>query len=229
MNILEVKILHYSLSQRVIIEDFNLIVNPGEILTLFGPSGCGKSTFLKLVSGILRPNGGKINLNSKIAYMFQEHRLFENLSAYENIALVMEKEDSKWIYEMLNELGITSLDAKRYPAELSGGMRARVAFVRAMAANAKLILLDEPFSGLDFAMREILINKLKSIAKNSGISVILVTHDAYEACKISNRIIFLSRYGMNIEKSLQITRENLDENMIKSLFNSEFKGRIYFD
>ncbi|MBR6612066.1 MAG: ABC transporter ATP-binding protein, partial [Campylobacter sp.] len=151
MSILEVKNLYYSLSQRAIIEDFNLIVNPGEILTLFGPSGCGKSTFLKLVSGILRPNGGKINLNSKIAYMFQEHRLFENLSAYENIALVMQKEDSKWIYEMLNELGITSLDAKRYPAELSGGMRARVAFVRTMAANARLILLDEPFSGLDFA------------------------------------------------------------------------------
>jgi NitT/TauT family transport system ATP-binding protein len=82
MSILEVKNLHYNLAQKVIIEDFNLSINPGEILTLFGPSGCGKSTFLKLVSGILRPNGGKINLNSKIAYMFQEHRLFENLSAY---------------------------------------------------------------------------------------------------------------------------------------------------
>lgn len=229
MSILEVKNLYYSLSQRAIIEDFNLIVNPGEILTLFGPSGCGKSTFLKLVSGILRPSDGKINLNSKIAYMFQEHRLFENLSAYENIALVMQKEDSKWIYEMLNELGITSLDAKRYPAELSGGMRARVAFVRTMAANARLILLDEPFSGLDFAMREILISKLQNIVKERDASVILVTHDAYEACKVSNKILFLSAYGMRVEKSLNIDRKNLDENAIKSLFNSEFKGRIYFD
>ena len=73
MSILEVKNLHYNLAQKVIIEDFNLIVNSGEIITLFGPSGCGKSTFLKLVSGILRPSNGKINLNSKIAYMFQEH------------------------------------------------------------------------------------------------------------------------------------------------------------
>ena len=229
MNILEVKNLSYNLAQRAIIDKFNLSIKRGEIITLFGPSGCGKSTFLRLVSGILRPSSGEIRVDSKIAYMFQEHRLFENLSAYENIALVMEKADSKWIYEMLDELGIGICEAKQYPKELSGGMRTRVAFVRTMAINAELILLDEPFNGLDFAMREILIARVQSLAKERGFSVILVTHDAYEACKISDRILFLSTSAMRVEKSLNIDRANLDENAIKSLFKTEFKGRIYFD
>lgn len=229
MGVLSVENLSYHIAQKEIIKNFSLNVKKGEIVTLFGPSGCGKSTFLRVISGLLKPNDGKIKICKKIAYMFQEHRLFESLNAYENIAIVMQKPDPNQIYSMLEELGISKQEASRYPKELSGGMIARVAFIRAIVVGADLMLLDEPFSGLDFAMREILINKLKSIAKNSGISVILVTHDAYEACKISNRIIFLSRYGMNIEKSLQITQENLDENMIKSLFDSEFKGRIYFD
>lgn len=229
MNILEVKNLSYNLAQRAIIDKFNLSIKRGEIITLFGPSGCGKSTFLRLVSGILRPSSGEIRVDSKIAYMFQEHRLFENLTAYENIALVMEKTDSKWIYEMLDELGIGICEAKQYPKELSGGMRTRVAFVRTMAINAELILLDEPFNGLDFAMREILIARVQSLAKERGFSVILVTHDAYEACKISNRILFFGTSAMRVEKSLNIDRANLDENAIKSLFKTEFKGRIYFD
>lgn len=229
MNILEVKNLSYNLAQRVIIDKFNLSIKRGEIITLFGPSGCGKSTFLRLVSGILRPSSGEIRVDSKIAYMFQEHRLFENLTAYENIALVMEKADSKWIYEMLDELGIGICEAKQYPKELSGGMRTRVAFVRTMAINAELILLDEPFNGLDFAMREILIARVQSLAKERGFSVILVTHDAYEACTISDRILFFGTNAMRVEKSLNIDRANLDENAIKSLFKTEFKGRIYFD
>ncbi|ARR00007.1 MULTISPECIES: ATP-binding cassette domain-containing protein [Campylobacter] len=229
MSILRVENLSYYIAQKPIIKDFSLSLNLGQIVTLFGPSGCGKSTFLRLISSILKPKDGIINHSGKISYIFQEHRLFDSLSVYENIALVMKRADPKWIYDNLSDLGLSKIDAKKYPNELSGGMRARVAFIRALAYNGDLILLDEPFSGIDFTMRQILMEKLNSAIKSNNKAAILVTHDAYEACKLSDIIIFLSQTQMQIEKTLKINQKNRDEKFIKELFNSEFKGRIYFD
>ena len=228
MNVLEISHLDFYLGQSCIIEDFNFTIRRGEIITLFGPSGCGKTTLLKVISKILEPRNGKIHFNGKISYLFQEHRLFESISAYENIALVMKKENKEWILKELESVGLSYKDSKKYPQELSGGMRARVAFVRALAHHCDLLLLDEPFSGLDFKMREILIHKVTNLAKQDS-AVILVTHDAYEACMLSHKIIFLSHKGMQIEKVLKIEQKERDEAFLKDLFQKEFKGRMYFD
>lgn len=223
---LSIQNLWYYLARTPIIENFSLDVKKGDIITLFGPSGCGKTTLLKLISGILEPQEGAIKHNKAISYLFQEHRLFDCLSVYDNIALVMENPDKRQILDSLASVGLDQNDAIKYPCELSGGMRARVAFIRALAHKSDILLLDEPFSGLDFKMREILIDKVRALKDKA---VILVTHDAYEACMISNEILFLSNRGLQIQKRLKIERKDRSLEYIKELFKSEFKGRLYFD
>lgn len=225
--LLEIVNLGFYLAQSCILDGFNLVVNRGEILTLFGPSGCGKTTLLRLLSGILEPREGSIRLRGAVSYLFQEHRLFESLNVYENIALI--KPDKKWILESLEAVGLNAKDALKYPRELSGGMCARVAFVRALANKSDLLLLDEPFAALDSKMREILIRKLTLLTKEQNMSIILVTHDAYEACVLSHKVLFLSKMGMKIEKTLKITNEVRSEEIVQDLLRREFEGRIYFD
>lgn len=229
MPLLTIMDLDFYLAHSRIIENFNLSVYQGEIITLFGPSGCGKTTLLKIISKILKPSNGILQYKGSVSYLFQEHRLFESINAYDNIALVMEKVDKKWILESLQSVGLSKNDAMKYPQELSGGMCARIAFIRSLAYPCKILLLDEPFSGLDFKMREILIQKVTHLAKQKGIAVILVTHDAYEACMLSHKILFLSQHQMRIEKTLSIAQETRNEDFLKKLFKQEFKGRFYFD
>lgn len=229
MPLLKITNLDFYLAHSCIIENFNFSIKQGEIVTLFGPSGCGKTTLLKIISRILKPWNGSVEYTGRVAYLFQEHRLFESVSAYENIALVMQKIDKQWILRALNSVGLSEKDAQKYPQELSGGMRARVAFIRALAYPCNILLLDEPFSGLDFKMREILIKKVTHLAKEKGVAVILVTHDAYEACMLSSKILFLSTHKMQIEKTLNITQQERNEKFLKELFKQEFKGKMYFD
>ncbi len=229
MPLLHIKNLSHYLAQSCIIDHFNLSIDRGEILTLFGPSGCGKTTLLKLISNILKLQDGAICFMGKISYLFQEHRLFDSVSVYENIALVMKNVNKQWIIETLNSVGLSEKDSKKYPHELSGGMRARVAFVRAIAYECDLLLLDEPFSGLDFKMRKILMCKLKELMHDRNIAIILVTHDAYEACMLSHKILFLSPKKMYIEKELKISEEIRDEQFLQKLLHEDFKERIYFD
>lgn len=228
MNLLEICNLDFYLGQSCIIDNFNFSLKKGEIITLFGPSGCGKTTLLKVISKILEPRNGEIVFSGRISYLFQEHRLFESVSIYENIALVMKKENKEWILKELESVGLDKKDSSKYPQELSGGMRARAAFIRALAHKCDLLLLDEPFSGLDFKMREVLIKKVTNLAQNNC-AVILVTHDAYEACMLSNKIVFLSKKGMQIEKVICIEEKERSEAFLKDLFKREFKGRMYFD
>lgn len=228
--LLSIKNLSFYLAQSCIIEDFSFNFYKGEIVTLFGPSGCGKTTLLKLISNIISLQDGNIECSGKISYLFQEHRLFESVTAYDNIALVMQNPDKKWILESLQSVGLSLKDSLKTPNELSGGMRARVAFIRALAFNGDLLLLDEPFSGLDSMMREILIKKVTYLAKTQNLAVILVTHDAYEACRLSDKILFLSHKKMKIQKDLAITKTQDSRNdEFLSELKSEFKGRIYFD
>lgn len=225
-----IKNLRYKIAQNDIIRDFNLHLPNGKIFTLFGASGCGKSTLLRCVAGILEVESGKVDL-PKSAFVFQEHSLFENLNALENIAAVMESPNKSWILEQFALLCLTNKDALKYPSELSGGMKARVAFIRALAYNAPLFLLDEPFSGLDLQVKNILIKTLLDRVQNHNASALLVTHDAFESCKISDEIYFLKPHFMEIEKvvKLDVAQHLRDEKFINSTIKTHFKHRIYFE
>ena len=138
---LELQNLEYEILRDKVVRDFSLKVGAGEVVTLFGASGCGKTTILRLISGLIDPRKGKIiNKFNKTTYLFQENRLLEWKNALDNVLLVMDEPDEKAVLELFARLGLTEKDALKYPDELSGGMRQRVAFVRAIVTKPNLLL-----------------------------------------------------------------------------------------
>ena len=228
---LELKNVEYEILRDKVVRNFNLKVEKGEVVTLFGPSGCGKTTILRLISGLNEPRKGEIfNKFKKMTYFFQENRLLTWKNALENVLLVMDKPDQNSVLKLFAKVGLSQKDALKYPNELSGGMRQRVAFVRAIVTKPDLLLMDEPFSGLDYDMKEILID-IVSQRVSEGMSIILVTHDRMEAVKMSNRIYFLSSKGAVIQRELEIDKDfkERDFAFISKMIDENFKGQIYYD
>ena len=228
---LELKNVEYEILRDKVVRNFNLKVEKGEVVTLFGPSGCGKTTILRLISGLNEPRKGEIfNKFKKTTYFFQENRLLTWKNALENVLLVMDKPDQNSVLKLFAKVGLSQKDALKYPNELSGGMRQRVAFVRAVVTKPDLLLMDEPFSGLDYDMKEILID-IVSQRVSEGMSIILVTHDRIEAVKMSNRIYFLANKGAIIQKELVLDEafKDRDFTFINKTIDENFKGQIYYD
>ena len=228
---LELKNVEYEILRDKVVRNFSLNVKGGEVVTLFGPSGCGKTTILRLISGLNEPRKGKIVNNcKKSTYFFQENRLLTWKNALENVLLVMDKPDINAVLELFKKVGLSQKDILKYPSELSGGMRQRVAFVRAVVTKPDLLLMDEPFSGLDYDMKEILIEIIGQRV-SEGMSVVLVTHDRMEAVKMSNRIYFLSSKGAVIQRELEIDKDfkERDFTFISKMIDENFKGQIYYD
>ena len=228
---LELKNVEYEILRDKVVRNFTLKVEKGEVVTLFGPSGCGKTTILRLISGLNEPRKGEIfNKFKKMTYFFQENRLLAWKNALENVLLVMDKADQNSVLKLFSKVGLSQKDALKYPNELSGGMRQRVAFVRAVVTKPDLLLMDEPFSGLDYDMKEILID-IVSQRVSEGMSIILVTHDRMEAVKMSNRIYFLANKGAIIQKELVLDEafKNRDFTFISKTIGENFKGQIYYD
>ncbi|CAD7286900.1 ABC transporter ATP-binding protein [Campylobacter suis] len=223
--------LEYEILRDRIVRDFSLSLEAGYIVTLFGPSGCGKTTILRLITGLNEPKRGKI-LNSfkKTRYLFQENRLLEHKNALENIRIANKDKSDNEILAFLAVVGLAKKDAMKYPSELSGGMRARVSFVRALIGEPDLLLMDEPFSGLDVDMREILMSEILSRVE-LGMSIVLVTHDRFEAVRLSDEILFLSQKGMHVEQnlSLKIPQKERDFAFVSRVIDEKFASRIYFD
>ena len=228
---LELQNLEYEILRDKVVRDFSLKVGAGEVVTLFGASGCGKTTILRLISGLIDPRKGKIiNKFNKTTYLSQENRLLEWKNALENVLLVMDEPDEKTVLELFARLGLTEKDALKYPCELSGGMRQRVAFVRAIVTKPDLLLMDEPFSGLDYDMKEILID-IVTRRVEEGMSVVLVTHDRMEAARMSSKICFLASKGAVIERELELDRafSQRDFAYASDVIDENFKGKIYYD
>ena len=228
---LELRHVEYEILRDKVVRNFNLKVEKGEVVTLFGPSGCGKTTILRLISGLNEPRKGEIfNKFKKMTYFFQEDRLLTWKNALENVLLVMDKADQNSVLKLFAKVGLSQKDALKYPNELSGGMRQRVAFVRAIVTKPDLLLMDEPFSGLDYDMKEILID-IVSQRVSEGMSIILVTHDRMEAIKMSNRIYFLANKGAIIQKELVLDEAFKDRDFafISKIIDENFKGQIYYD
>ncbi|PZE21862.1 ABC transporter ATP-binding protein [Paenibacillus xerothermodurans] len=186
------------------LEEISLQVAQGEFVSLIGPSGCGKTTLLSLISGLLTPTAGLVRVagepieypTSRVGYMLQQDYLFPWRTIYENASLGLElmgKLDSaakELVLELLHDMGLSEF-ADRYPHQLSGGMRQRVALVRTLATEPDILLLDEPFSALDYQTKLQLEDLVAITLRMRNKTAILVTHDITEAIAMSDRIVVL--------------------------------------
>lgn len=187
--------------------NFNLI--EGEILTILGPSGSGKSTILNILTSLLKPTSGDVIINGKIGYMFQKDNLLEWRNIMDNITIGLEiqkkktDESIKRVERLLKSYNLWDF-RNMYPKELSGGMSQRVALIRTLAVNPDILLLDEPFSALDYQTRLLVSDDVFKIIKNEGKSAILVTHDISEAISMSDKIAVLSKRPATIKSTYDI-------------------------
>lgn len=169
-----------------VLRDINFTLDEGKILTLVGPSGCGKSTILNILTNLLVPTKGEVTVNGKIGYMFQRDHLLEWRTILDNIKIGLEiqkkltKESLERIEQLLKMYDLWEF-RNRYPKELSGGMRQRVALIRTLAVDPDILLLDEPFSALDYQTRLLVSDDIYKIIKNENKTTIMVTHDISEA------------------------------------------------
>lgn len=188
------------------LSDLTFQVEKGEFIAIVGPSGCGKSTLLSLISGLLHPESGEILLEGRpvdraktaVGYMLQKDHLFEWLTIYENVLLGLEiqkrktKESLSHVDRLLHEYGLWNFRFS-HPSQLSGGMRQRAALIRTLALEPALLLLDEPFSALDYQTRLSVSDDIWKILRKEGKTALLVTHDISEAISMSDRVIILSK------------------------------------
>lgn len=191
---------------KKILDEVNLQLNPGEIGCLLGPSGCGKTTLLRSIAGLHALKGGEIYLDAKqisskkgqlapekrnIGMVFQDYALFPHMTVRDNIAFGIQKQPKKEqqsrITKLLELVGLPGLE-QRYPHELSGGQQQRIALARALAPRPVLLLMDEPFSGLDVELRETLASEVRQILKSEKITALMVTHNQHEAFAIADYI-----------------------------------------
>lgn len=189
-TIVEVKDLYknfYSKEGEVeVLKNISFTLKEGEILTLLGPSGSGKSTILNILTNLLKPTSGEVNIKGTIGYMFQKDHLLEWRNIMDNITIGLEIQNKKTPEAMARiEKLLKTYDLwefrNMYPNELSGGMRQRVALIRTLSVNPSILLLDEPFSALDYQNRLLVSDDVYRIIRNEGKSAILVTLDISEA------------------------------------------------
>lgn len=190
---INIKIDEKKFNGNIIIKNLNINVNKAEFLSIIGPSGCGKTTLLNIVASLDKDFIGSINGDlSNISFMFQDHRLLPWLSVKENLLLISKDKNLDEIKRLLKLVGLEEcLDV--YPNKLSGGMARRVAIVRTFLNKPKLILLDEPFTSLDYPTAMELKKEFIKFCSEYKPTVILVTHDISEAILLSNRILFLGK------------------------------------
>jgi NitT/TauT family transport system ATP-binding protein len=188
---------HTEKGETKTLDNINLEVKKGDFISIVGPSGCGKSTLLSIISGLIEPSYGKVILNKSlinndsyyIGYMLQKDHLFEWRSVYRNVLLGLEitknknKTTLQYIDSLLKQYGL--YEFKNYkPSQLSGGMRQKAALIRTLALNPEILLLDEPFSALDYQTRLSAGDEIGTIIKNENKTALLVTHDIAEAIYI---------------------------------------------
>ena len=187
-----------------VLKNISFTLKEGEILTLLGPSGSGKSTILNILTKLLKPTSGEVNIKGTIGYMFQKDHLLEWRNIMDNITIGLEIQNKKTpeaitgIENLLKTYGLWEF-RNMYPNELSGGMRQRVALIRTLSVNPSILLLDEPFSALDYQTRLLVSDDVYKIMRNEHKSAILVTHDISEAISMSDQVAILSKRPATIK------------------------------
>ena len=237
MNFLTLTNVSKIFGNSVAVEDFNLDIEKGELVSFLGPSGCGKTTTLRMIAGFELPSTGTIHINGQdvttkptsqrnVGMVFQSYALFPNMTIAKNIAFGLEvakrsrAEIKERVAEMLELIHMSSL-GNRYPYQLSGGQQQRVALARALAAHPQVLLLDEPLSALDAKIRVSLRTEIRTIQKKLGITAIYVTHDQEEALSISDRVVV-----MNTGRIEQAGKPLEIYNMPETPFVAQFVGTL---
>lgn len=219
LNVQNVSYSYHAIEgETAALSDISFTADTGEFIAVVGPSGCGKSTLLSLLSGLARPESGFVLIDGKpaelakeaIGYMLQKDHLFEWRSILSNAALGLEIQkrldaDSRFrLVQMLKTYGLDQFQDK-HPSQLSGGMRQRAALIRTLALNPDLLLLDEPFSALDYQTRLSVCDDISSIIRDTKKTAVLVTHDLSEAISVADRVIILSSRPASVKKIITLS------------------------
>ena len=212
MSQIEIKTLNAYYDKLHVLNDINLNIEKGEILSLIGPSGSGKSSLLKMLVGLLKPRSGNVILNNnqlnysnnsdlrtireKIAIVFQQYNLFQNMNVLKNVCIAptkIQKRDKKQVEEqainLLEKVGLKD-KLKSYPDELSGGQQQRVAIARALCLNPEILLLDEVTSALDPELVQEVLDSVRLLA-SEGMTMLIVSHEMSFVKEVSNRVVFM--------------------------------------
>jgi NitT/TauT family transport system ATP-binding protein len=201
-----------------VLQDINLVAEPGEVLVLVGPSGCGKSTLLGIMGGLLQPSAGSAHCEGAVAgdclnaltYVFQDFALLPWRSVAGNVSLVLEDKlpraaRAARVAEVLSLTGLTDF-ASAWPRQLSGGMRQRVGIARALAVRPACLLMDEPLSALDAQTRDLLLEEFSGLIARARTTTVYVTHNLAEAVRLGQQIVVLSRRPGRIREIVRIDR-----------------------
>ena len=229
-TILEIKDLYknYQTIEKeiIVLHNINIKVNDGDFISIVGPSGAGKSTLLSIIAGLEDYKGKIIKNDITIGYMLQKDYLMPYLNILDNCLLGLKinkkctKDNIKRVKDLLIKYGLEDY-IYSYPDDLSGGQRQRAALIRTLALNPDILLLDEPFSALDYQTRLNISKDIKNIIKNEKKTLIMVTHDISEAINMSNKVIVLSNTPSSIKSIYKIDYE-FDDDIIKNRTSKEF-------
>ncbi len=243
-QVLELKNIHYTYhtldGETPALTDISFSLNKGEFVAIVGPSGCGKSTLLSLIAGLIVPEKGLIKINGKylresttnIGYMLQHDELFEWRTIYHNVLLGLEVQHmlsaktKARAHELLDIYGLKSFE-NSHPSELSGGMRQRAALIRTLVLEPDILLLDEPFSALDYQTRLNVGDDIGQIIRREKKSALLVTHDLSEAVSLADRVIILSGRPATIRQTIPLIFDLTQDTPLNRRNSPEFKN--YFN
>lgn len=225
---------HSLTGETEVLKNISFEVKDGEFIAIVGPSGCGKSTLLNIISNLTKAKSGKCTLREDISigYMLQHDHLFEWRTIFENVTLGLEiqnnmtKENIHYVESLLKTYGLYAFKDKK-PSELSGGMKQRAALIRTMALHPQILLLDEPFSALDYQTRLLVSSDIGRIIKNTHKTAILVTHNLSEAISLADRVIVLSHRPATIKEDMEIHLTLPDDSLLGYRSAPEFQ--FYFN
>ena len=212
------KTFHTRNGETLAIEDFSLNINEGEFVVLVGPSGCGKTTVLSILAGLVQPSSGEIiycDEDIRMGYMLQDDHLFPWRTILDNVCLGLEiqrrdtPENKERAESLLTTYGLAKFK-NHYPNQLSGGMRQRAALIRTLAVNPEILLLDEPFSALDYQTRMAVTDDIGSIIKREAKTAVMVTHDITEAVSLADRVVVMTQRPGKIKKIHDIVLTGTD-------------------
>jgi len=225
-NLIKANAVYHRFGDIKVLNDIDIVIKRGEFVAIVGPSGCGKTTLLNLFSGYQQPAEGEIIRNGNMRMVYQQDGLFPWLTVIENVALGLrnlsdKKEKARQVREAIELIGLGGFE-NHYPHQLSGGMKQRVELARALSGESDILLMDEPFSALDYITRLKMRHELARLLAQRPRTVVLVTHDIEEAAQLADRIILLTKRPGRIQDEITIELERP-----RSLTHSKVTGAVH--